>query len=323
MDLKKWNKNIIFNNKNDFAFYIEDGFKYTFVPSERMDPSFRMADITKKGYLCRIYDNDKVIYEFNDLYNWSNDSFLRIKNDRTWKYVDGICIGHWSKLDSSYIRKLTSIKPIHLNFISLDVETRSRSEEYLDKKTGEIKVKLHQDLVLIGLSYTTNGILIYKYFLINDYDSVDNMVNDCIKFLTQREFNNYVVYTHNFTGFDVLYFLSAFSSFENKDPRKLNKSSIIYRDGRVISVILKNVYYKNPKTGRLSYNRITFHDSKLLLLSGLDKLGDAFNIGNKLPFDFVKFANDDLLDPAVIRELIIYNQNDCFLLYNIIKRFSD
>jgi DNA polymerase family B len=151
--------------------------------------------------------------------------------------------------------------------------------------------------------------------------------------------NNYKIYIHNLSRFDGIFLLKILATLENR------KLIPIIKDDKMIALTLKFG----------SKNKITFHDSMLLLPSSLDKLRKSFNvenkkvvfpiywllnnpdfninyIGNVPDIKYLKSINiEDYNDYVNERnniwnlknELLNYNLIDCIALYEILIKFND
>jgi len=131
------------------------------------------------------------------------------------------------------------------------------------------------------------------------------MINNYLLYLL-KEFNSYVIYFHNFSGFDSVFLLKYISKFNDKAI-----VNIVKRDDKILEISIK-----------LNNSKITFSDSLLILPSSLEKLAKAFNVGKKVEFDFDEFNNSSLSDPTIKSKLLEYNLSDCKLLFEVIEKFS-
>ena len=101
-------------------------------------------------------------------------------------------------------------------------------------------------------------------FYLSDYKSSDDLLRNAIKSLTIEKYNNYKVYIHNLSSFDGIFLLRILATMDN------TKLIPIIKDDKMIALTLK---FGNK-------NKITFHDSMLMLPSSLDKLSKSFNVDN-------------------------------------------
>nr|YP_009690455.1 DNA polymerase family B [Schizopora paradoxa]QEG57235.1 DNA polymerase family B [Schizopora paradoxa] len=119
----------------------------------------------------------------------------------------------------------------------------------------------------------------YKTFLLNEDN---NLYNSLFEYLFQSKFNQYIIYIHNSSAFDMVFLLKEMTSYHN-----VVKVNPIIKDNKFINL---EVFYKiNNKTYKIS-----FRDSYLLLSSSLSKLSKAFNINNPkgiFPYSFVNSNN--------------------------------
>ena len=122
----------------------------------------------------------------------------------------------------------------------------------------------------------------YKTFLLNDLNNNNNLYNSLFEYLFQSKFNQYIIYIHNSSAFDMVFLLKEICNYPN-----VMKVNPIIKDNKFINL---EIFYKiNNKTYKIS-----FRDSYLLLSSSLSKLSKAFNINNPkgiFPYSFVNESN--------------------------------
>jgi len=108
------------------------------------------------------------------------------------------------------------------------------------------------------------------------------MLKAAITSLLRNKYNHYVVYAHNFSGFDGIFLLKVLTELGIIDPKM--------RDGKIFNITLK--YKINENKDGLLY----FRDSLLLLPNSLRDLAESFDVESKsyFPYEFVNDPNVDL-----------------------------
>jgi DNA polymerase elongation subunit (family B) len=198
-------------------------------------------------------------------------------------------------------------KDTKVNILTLDLETRRLS-------SGELEV-------ISGTIYDGKD---YHTFYITDYISDFELLEAMIK--TLLNFNNYKVYIHNSSNFDLIFLFKHILNLE-KDRFFID---FIKREDKFIKIDIKKFNYKSyidkndsPKTKKITEFSLTFYDSYLILPNSLSRLAKAFNLLGKLSFDVAKNDVADLKDLEFMKELLEYNKQDCKLLYDIIISFNN
>jgi len=276
MDLWNWSKDITFNNSYTFASYVdhEKNLRFKF-------------NIYKNYYKCVITSTlkDDLIWMFTDTLSNSSSlgSFTRVfhdKNKNKQIFIEGELVGEESRTDNLFIRKNTKKDLLSNRILASDIETWGASATPMSLASISI------------FSKETS-----KSWYILDYTNAEAMIHNYLSYLL-KEFNNYIIYFHNFSSFDSIFLLKYISNFNDKAV-----INIVKRDDKILEVSIK-----------LNNNKITFRDSLLILPASLDKLGKTFNVGKKIEFDFNKFNNSSLSDTSVKVKLLEYNLSDCKLL---------
>lgn len=197
-------------------------------------------------------------------------------------------ISHARPVSTKACKKIS--KPI--NFLTLDLETRTLIDGNLE--------------VISSCIYDGT---IYKTFYLTDYLDSDALLEATIKFLLSEKYNNYKVYIHNSSSFDIIFLFKHILELKSKGY----ELKVIKREDKFISITINN--NNNDFT-------LTFYDSILLLPSSLSKLSKAFNVESKLPFNLEDNDTADLSDPNFRSRLLEYNKQDCKVLYDVIKAFN-
>ena len=135
--------------------------------------------------------NNNIIFEFKDIMNNKGDlfTFTRIIKNQEYNFVNGKLI------IKKLIRKVDYIKPINKslfiteNFITMDLETKESNSVLYP--------------ICIGIYDGKNKVS----FFLNDYNNCEEMLEDSIKYLMRRKYDNYKIYFHNFSYFDGIFLL--------------------------------------------------------------------------------------------------------------------
>jgi hypothetical protein len=268
--------------------------------------------------------NNKIIISIRDEFNNKNDlnSFTRIIKNQ--QYI----IKNSELIVKKLVRKTSFLKPIKQdiflsdNYLVMDIETKDINNE-----------KVPYCVSIYDGEYK-------KSFYLLDYQTYEIMLEEAIKSLMIRKFDNYKIYLHNFSNFDGIFLLKILSNLSNNIRPTI-------RDGRLINI-------------RFTYNNeynLYFRDSYLILPSSLRKLVSSFNVESKgiFPYKFVNnehiplnyvgkfprftfFDYKDILENKVEyikyknsfnnkswnlrEETIKYCELDCVILYEILNKFS-
>jgi DNA polymerase type B, organellar and viral len=268
-------------------------------------------------------DNHHLILEFTDKF-LSNNYFIRKIKSFEYHFINDKLICSINNKETKFISKIVHDNIINDNIITLDIETKSEKIVNADEQLSVISCCIYD-----GLNK--------RSFYLSDYKSGDDLLINAINSLLIEKYNNYKVYIHNLSSFDGIFLLRILAKLEN------TKLIPIIKDDKMIALTLK-----------FSKNKITFHDSMLLLPSSLDKLSKAFNVVNKkviFPINWllnnpnfslgyigavpeIKYFKDISLieyNNYVLerfnmwnfrKELLNYNMVDCIALYEILIKFN-
>jgi hypothetical protein len=325
MDFTLWGKNMKIKSKN--LIIIE---------------KFKQVDSTSLStYLIQVFEgyniikskiNNDIIVTFKDTIDDINDksTFQRViynkKNEITQeiKYERGKIILSKFHRKTKFINKINQDKIRSLNFITMDLETRTI------------------DGIMIPYCISIFDGKTCTSFYLSDYSSSQEMLEQSVKFLMKKEFNRYRIFLHNFSNFDGIFLIRILSGLATK-------LKPIIRETKVIDL---KFYF-----GETGKNILYFRDSFLLLPSSLDDLAKAFNVGSKgiFPYKFVNnedipadalnykgqipdfkyfdgisrdeynnYCKDYYCSPWDLRkETTLYCELDVKILYQIIEKFSE
>jgi DNA polymerase type B, organellar and viral len=190
----------------------------------------------------KISKSGNTVLSFKDVK--SDSGFLRKIDNKNFYFENGEQVLFTNEIKTDFISKIKISKNIVNNFITLDIET------YI--KDG---------LLTPYLICFYDGKNFYSFYLSN-YNSVEEMMLDCLKSILVRKYNYYKVYAHNMAKFDLIFLLKYLVKVGNIKP--------IIHNGKFISV---TIAYGDDN----QYN-IEFKDSILLLLYSLDSLCRSFEI---------------------------------------------
>ena len=141
----------------------------------------------EKENLIEIFKNRNLIIKFKDN-KFSENKFLRIIGSKNLFFENGEKTFSSIQLNTPFISKLKKDKIETNNFITLDIETYGET------------------ILTPYLINFYDGVSNYSFFL-SDFDSIESMMNACFKKLFIRKYNNFSVYIHNFTKFDIYFLL--------------------------------------------------------------------------------------------------------------------
>jgi hypothetical protein len=240
----------------------------------------------EKENLVEFFKNGNLILSFKDI-KFSDGKILRKLGTKSLFFENGAKSLELLTLDTPFISKLKSDKIETNNFITLDIETYGDSE-------------LTPYLICFY-----DGIKTYSFYL-GDYNSIESMMEACFKKLFIRKYNNYQIYVHNLTKFDIYFLLKYLIKYVSVEP--------LIHKGRIIQLVIK--YGHN-----FEYS-LNFKDSYLILLASLEKLSLAFNIETPKSIFPHKFVNANNLNyigevPSIsnffkIDNLTYYDYNKIF-----------
>lgn len=285
-------------------------------------------------YFIQIINNNAISLKVEDKINYiklfkSGD----LKHQWTDTYID----------DSTFIRDIDNRKYTFVNdeLKLLTIEKPNKFIKPIKKKKYSNDKILTMDLEtrLIDNNHNPYCLSIYdgniaKSFFITDYLDVKDMVLSAIKYLAKRKYDNYNIYLHNFSKFDVIFLFKILVNIGIVTP--------IINKGRFISM-------------QFNYNDYVLHfkDSYLLLPASLKKLGLSFKIKqqkgffphlfvnkNDISLDyignipnrdyFINLSENDYNDYCLNynnwnlkSEAIKYCELDCISLYQILIKFNN
>ena len=266
--------------------------------------------------LIKYLKNGKVLLEFRDEII-SENKFSRIIGNNKFYFENGEQILLSSELKTKFISKTSKSKNLVNNFITIDIETY-----------------ITDGLITPYLICFYDGKNFFSFYL-SDYNSVEEMMLDCLNSILIRKYKGYSVYAHNLAKFDIIFLLKYLVKVGNIHP--------IIHNGKIISLTLK--YGENGKY------KIEFKDSLLLLLTSLNSLCNSFKIKNPKSIFPHLFVNENNLDYngevpninnfikinkeeyqnyksnynnwSLKTEAIKYCKIDCISLYQILFKFNN
>ena len=303
LDLKTWGT-IIHQTAETIALQINNS---TYIIS--IAGNIRNVSVHVAGHLLQEF-TDEII-------NLQNDEFIRddgkvkiyfsagkeIRREESQKNV--IFLSSKSK---------DNTKPTE-NFITLDLETRA--------------IGIGENCNLQVVSAVTYDGEKYSTYFINDFKSPSELILRLCTELFVKQNEGKTVYVHNLSGFDAMFIVKTLANnFED--------FKIIRKDDKIISLsVSKTIGYTEHKftdsTGKQVTDKepdkvkITFADSLLLLPSSLKSLGLSFGVENKGEYDHTKtnFCESAEDFESIRNEILLYNKQDCLVLYQVILKFKN
>ena len=193
----------------------------------------------------KILKQGKQISFFRDEIK-SESEFVRTIGNKKYHFKNKEQILFTKEIKTKFISKSKKDKVLTEKFLTLDIET------FVNK----------QNILIPFCVSVYDGIKVTNFYLSN-FNSVDNMMLTALKSIMIRKYNNYNVYMHNMAKFDIIFLFKYLVKLGIVKP-------IIHND-RIISI---NFNFEKKY-------RLTFKDSLLLLLMGLDKLSKSFKVTDK------------------------------------------
>jgi hypothetical protein len=273
--------------------------------------------------LVTVKIKDKVMLSFKDTMNHRSDlsSFTRVIKNQEYIFDNGKLLVKKIIKNVSFLQK--SIRNMYNSkrFLTMDLETRVINE------------------VMSSYCVSIYDGKLFKSFYLSDYSNEKEMLRDSILYLMKRKYHNHKIYLHNFSRFDSVFLLTVITDLSQKVKP-------IIRDGNII----------NLRVDFADKYSLYFRDSLLLLPGSLRSLAINFEVDNKglFPYKFVnnseiplnyigavpefqyfdKITHDQYSSYCSNKEFINNNWNlrkqtikycelDCFVLYQIIDKFSD
>jgi DNA polymerase type B, organellar and viral len=211
--------------------------------------------------LIEFFKSGTTLLKFTDkLIN--KNKFIRIINNKKYYFENGEQFLFTNEIKTKFISKSSNSKNLINNFITLDIET-----------------SIVDGLLTPYLICFYDGKKFFSFYL-SDYNSVEEMMLNCLKSILIRKYKGYSVYAHNLAKFDIIFLL--------KYLVKLGKIKPIIHNGKIISL---TVNY-----GEKGQYKIEFKDSLLLLLASLKSLCESFKIEDSKSIFPHLFVNDNNLN---------------------------
>lgn len=269
--------------------------------------------------LVKVWDSArKTVLEFKDLLGANVNSFTRVIGNTKFIIENSRIVLKEITKKFQYMQVSVKHDRKFEKFITLDIETRTINGVFIP--------------YCISLY---DGKKAWSFYL-TDYKDSNDMLKAAINSILRNKYNHYMVYAHNFSGFDGIFLLKILADLGHIEP--------LMRDGKIININLRFAI-NNNKQGLLK-----FRDSLLLLPNSLRDLADSLKVESKsfFPFDFVNDPNVDLnyVGPipeyslwkditkyefeqlqqenwSLKNETIKYCQQDCITLHQILVEFNN
>jgi len=289
-------------------------------------------NLFEKYQIVNVKINENIILSFKDVMNDKEDlsTFTRTIKNQEYIFIQGELIVKKIKKSVSFLTKVKKNMINSKNFITMDLETRVIDQIMRSYCVSIYDGKTHKSFYLTDYIKQNEELILAE----------KNMLKDSIVYLMKRKYHNHRIYLHNFSKFDSIYLLGIMTDLsDNIIP--------VIRDGKIID--LKFRFAKK-------YN-LFFRDSLLILPGSLSNLAKNFGASNNeekgiFPYRFVNnreisleyegaipdfkyFDNISLEEYNIYcskfknntwnlrKETIKYCELDCFVLYQIIDKFSD
>jgi len=266
--------------------------------------------------LIEFFKNGISLIKFRDEII-SENKFMRTIANKKIYFENGEQILLSSEIKTKFIKQSAKSKYLLNNFITIDIET-----------------SIVNGLLTPYLICFYDGKNFLSFYL-SDYNSVEQMMLDCLKSILKRKYKGYNVYAHNLGKFDIIFLF--------KYLLKLGTIHPVIHNGKII--FLKINYGENGKY------KIIFKDSLLLLLTSLKSLCKSFKIedsksifphlfvnNNNLEYkgdvpnfnNFINISKEEYQDYksnytkwTLKNEAIKYCKIDCISLYQILIKFNE
>jgi hypothetical protein len=211
--------------------------------------------------LIEFFKNGISLIKFRDEII-SENKFMRTIANKKIYFENGEQILLSSEIKTKFIKQSAKSKYLLNNFITIDIET-----------------SIVNGLLTPYLICFYDGKNFFSFYL-SDYNSVEQMMLDCLKSILKRKYKGYNVYAHNLGKFDIIFLF--------KYLLKLGTIHPVIHNGKII--FLKINYGENGKY------KIIFKDSLLLLLTSLKSLCKSFKIEDSKSIFPHLFVNNNNLE---------------------------
>lgn len=155
------------------------------------------VDFKNNNVIFNYFDDD--INSFIDT-KLNRDNYLRSFSDGTQYYFNNItsnAMFYFEKMRSNDVMYPSKKTEKHINIATLDIET------YLDNNEHKILCVCFYD-----------GTTTHKFY-INDFINTSDLLHHLFETLFQPKYNDYNIYIHNGSSFDLIFLLKQLSNFKN------------------------------------------------------------------------------------------------------------
>ena len=281
---KGWGSKITVIDATNFKIEgLSQGDYYIMITNDLNNENITTINIyTNSGELIKTF-LDRII-NYNHFIRYTENKEFYIKNGKAYFLYQN----RFSKLRN--ITKLSPMKDINLNIMTLDTET------YVDESGN-------MSLYCICFYDGKDA----KSYYITDYLDVNEMVGSLFTVLLRRKDASKSIHIHNASHFDLIFLLKYLVNLKNVRVKPL------MRDGKFINTIVE--------FGDDYQYRIYIKDSLLLLPESLNSLAKTFNTEQpKLDFDHASINGSNLVEAK--ERVIEYCIADCVSLYQVIEKFN-
>ena len=325
---------VTFKNIDNKAFMFTD--QYT--KDGNIKRTINMQDKQNNVYVFNPHTQSPSLFlDFNVLekkYNYKKDkkgNIIKVERTNIVTPVDN----YEAKFKKALAKGKVYEEP-KLKALTLDIET------YLEEVIDENNKKSLRHRILAICFF--DGKFTHKFYR-GDYQSDTMLLTQCFNKLLVEYNNNYNVYIHNGSNFDLIFLVEYL----------LNRNGVtvkpLYKNDKFLSL---EIFFEIDKgDDKKEVCKIYIKDSMLLLLSSLAKLGKAFNVETQkdiFPYNFpnknnLKYIGEvpsyEYFDSKKVslelyneyksryslwklRDVVLdYCSKDCISLYQIISKFKD
>jgi hypothetical protein len=268
--------------------------------------------------------NDKILLTFKDIMKDKSNlnTFTRTINNQEYIFENGELLVKKIKKNVSFLTKVKRDMNNSKNFITMDLETRT-----INKIMSSYCVSIYDGKE-------------FKSFYLTDYSSEKDMLRSSIQYLMKRKYHNHKVYLHNFSKFDAVFLLTVMSDLSDKVKPVMrngqfidltfkfaNKYNLYFRDsilllpGSLRSLARNFGASTNENKGIFPYKFVNNIEIPLNYLGSIPEFKYFINITQEEYNNYsTQFINNNW---DLKKETIKYCELDCYVLYQIIDKFSD
>jgi hypothetical protein len=137
--------------------------------------------------LVEFFKSGNMIIKFIDEFTNEN-KFIRIIDNKNYYFENGEQFLFTKEMKTKFIKQSNKAKNLVNNFITIDIETY-----------------IVNGLMTPYLICFYDGKNFFSFYL-SDYNSVEEMMLDCLKSILIRKYKGYSIYAHNMAKFDIIFY---------------------------------------------------------------------------------------------------------------------